>query len=179
MAFGAGQFVAIGSHYSTAYAPDDELPPPEGTVWLSPDGRSWESLRSQATFKDAWLEDLVVARDGSFLAFGSTLSAAGDGLPATWRSVDGRHWDRFDVGLPSDVLVSRVVRGAQGYLLYGFYEQMWFSPDGLAWERVDEERTFWGVGAGDEGFVALFESKSAHNDLSVRPLTSQAGAGTQ
>jgi len=158
MAFGAGQFVALGNHYATAYAPDDELPPPEGKVWLSPDGRLWEPLSSQPTFEDASLTNLVVAEDGSLLAFGSVVAETGAGAPAVWRSLDGRTWDRFDLGLPSDLHVGRVVHGAQGYLLNLSSQHMWFSPDGLAWERVDEDRPFWGIGAGDEGFVALFEA---------------------
>ena len=167
MVFAGGQFVAVGNHYATAYAPDDELPPPEGRVWVSPDGRTWESLTGQATFKNASLDNLVAATDGTLLAFGSAVSAAGAGSPAVWRSVDGRTWDRSNVGLPSDLRVTRVVHGAQGYLLYGSYQQMWFSRDGLAWERVDEGRTFWGVGAGDEGFVALHEALSGDSAITT------------
>ena len=167
MVFAAGQFVAVGNHYPTAYALGTELVVPDGMVWLSPDGRTWESLGGQPTFNNASLDNLVAAEDGTLLAFGSTISDAGTGSPSVWRSVDGRTWDRSDVGLPSDLRVIRVVHGAKGYLLYGSYEQMWFSPDGLAWERVDESRTFWGVGAGDEGFVALHEALSGDSAITT------------
>ena len=166
MVFAGEQFVAVGNYYATAYAPDDELPPPEGRVWLSPDGRTWESLGSLATFKYAFLDKLVAATDGTLLAFGHALSAAGAGSPAVWRSADGRTWDRFDAGLPSDLQVVSVAHGARGYLLNSF-QQLWFSPDGLAWERVDEERSFRGVGAGDEGFVAWFEAESGDSAVTI------------
>jgi hypothetical protein len=183
LAFGSGQFVAVGTHYDTAYAPDqDKWPPPEGRVWLSRDGASWEPLASQPTFAHAVLSDLVTAQDGSMIAFGEIVTGASpesfDSVlePAVWRSLDGRMWDRVDLSLPIDLQVGRVVHGAKGYLLDGFSSsrQMWLSIDGLAWEPAGkileldlEPGSLQGLGAGDEGFVASFVAASGDVDVAV------------
>jgi hypothetical protein len=167
MTFGVGQFVAIGHRWATATGPLDDLPTPDGGVWLSPDGRTWEALGSPSVFANSRLHSLVTAADGSLLAFG-TLDANETGIPgsAVWRSLDGRSWDRVEVGLPSDLRVARVVHGAQGYLLDDG-QRMWFSPDAFEWGAVDEVRPFGDIGAGDEGFVALFEAGGGDAHITI------------
>ena len=164
IAFGADQFVAVGVRYPASVVAEEGGPPDAGLVWLSPDGESWEPLPSQPTFAHAALTSLVVAHDGSLLAFGSI---AGQFAAAqVWRSLDGRTWEPVDLGFPPDLAINRVVHGGRGYLLHG-YPQMWFSADGLAWEPVDEPRPFWGVAAGDEGFVAWFEADSGDAAMTI------------
>jgi hypothetical protein len=175
VAFGADQFVAVGTHYATGYAPDDELPPPEGRVWLSTDGVSWEPLSSPPGLEAALLTHLIVARDGSVLAFGGVETVTGASEPAVWRSHDGRTWERTDVGLPSVFLVSHVVSGAKGFVLslrdQDGAERLWFSADGLAWETVDLPANvlgpIWDLGAGDDGFVALLEAFSGDAGITI------------
>jgi hypothetical protein len=164
VAFGADQFVAVGNRYPTSIVADEGGPPDEGLVWLSPNGESWEPLPSQATFEHAALISVVAAQDGSILAFGQTFGET----PGTqvWRSLNGRSWERFDLGFPPDLAINSVVHGAKGYLLHG-YPQMWFSASGLAWKPVDEQRPFWGVAAGDEGFVAWFEAGGGDSAVTI------------
>jgi hypothetical protein len=186
VAFGAGQFVAVGTRYATAYAPgQDRWPEPEGRIWLSQDGEQWESLASQPTFNHASLTNLVVAQDGSLLVFGRILTGDDPEVfdsvleQAVWRSHDGRSWQRSPLGLPSDLEVVRVVHGAKGYLLSLAPQdpdtaQLWLSVDGLAWEPAGklptqdlELGTLHGIGAGDDGFVALFVAASGDVDATI------------
>jgi hypothetical protein len=172
--FGAGQFVAVGIHYGVGHLPDAGPVPHEGDVWLSSDGASWEALPTQPTFEGASFAGLISARDGSVVAFGRLDSDQGPSLQAsgesaTWRSVDGRIWERVDVGLPAGLFVTRAAQGAQGYLLVGSVQtegapsQLWLSADGLQWELAYVPTSFpwWNIldiGAGDEGFVALLSA---------------------
>ena len=164
VAFGADLFVAVGNRYPGSIVADEGGPSDEGLVWLSPDGESWEPLQSQPTFDDAELTSVVAAQDGSLLAFGRTFGEA----PGThvWRSLSGRSWEPVDLGFPPDLAINSVVHGANGYLLHA-YPQIWFSADGLVWDPVDEPRPFWGVAAGDEGFVAWLEAGSGDAAMTI------------
>jgi hypothetical protein len=71
-----------------------------------------------------------------------------------------------DGGLPEELFIGKVVRGAAGYLLLepqsgGHDPALWFSENGLHWKRTHqfEQVDHWvqvsDIGAGDEGFVAV------------------------
>lgn len=165
--FGAGQFVAVGIHYDVGGLPDTGPVPHDGRVWLSPDGASWETLSSGSTFEGVTFSGLLTLLDGSVLAFGRIDQDEGPSLehpgePATWRSVDGRTWERVDVGLPVGFFATAAAQGAKGYLLVGSFEfedprQLWLSPDGLRWQQVyiSSGTYIVDIGAGDDGFVSL------------------------
>lgn len=167
--FGAGQFVAVGIHY-TGHLQDTGPVPHEGRVWLSPDGTSWEALPSMPAFEGATFSGVLTAQDGSVVAFGRVDVAGGPtlefpGEPATWRSADGRTWEQTEVG-PQGLFVTGAAHGAKGYLLVGSVpmegapSQLWLSADGLRWELAFVPTNFpwWhirDIGAGDDGFTAL------------------------
>jgi len=169
---GAGGFVAVGTHYDQPLDPSGPLPPHEGRVWVSPDGRSWTDVTPLDTFAHAVMEHVFTTMDGSIIAIGKITnpdSLGGEILEplAAWLSADGRSWHRTEIGLPDELVVQEVEHGARGYLAVlrpqfpasNRSPQLWFSADGWTWEReyvvVGDERANVDVAAGDEGFVAV------------------------
>lgn len=179
--FGANQFVAVGRHYE--YAPG-EPGSIEGRIWLSSDGTSWEALPSDPVFKHATLTRVITASDGSLVVYGSIQPATHmpDAIPvyATWRSADGRTWQRSEVeSLARGVLsVEGVVQGRQGYVMRQAHNlslgsgpsggELWQSLDGLSWDLVYEtaDERIISLAGGDEGFVAV-RSTADHRAVAI------------
>jgi len=166
---GPAGYVAIG-HDLEGSTPTAGGSARRGRVWLSPDGLSWELLPPDDVFARAVLILVVVARDGSYLAFGRIEGTSGQSdevLLAVWESADGRSWRRTQIGLSGDLVATRVVAGNEGYLLAGArvdpqrYE-LWLSADARSWEVVRALPPTTGavyedidaIAAGPEGFVA-------------------------
>lgn len=170
---GSSVFVAVGTHFKHALDPSGPLPPHDGRVWVSPDGRSWTAVTLPDIFADAALDHVFTTAEGSFIAIGGISIPGGTddggGLEplAAWESADGLTWQRVDIGLPSNVTMQSVAQGAGGHLavlrpqLRGAEgaPQLWLSTDGISWEQVyvvtADERAVVDIGAGDEGFVAV------------------------
>jgi hypothetical protein len=159
--------VAVGTHYDRPIGVDDILPPHEGRVWTSPDGRSWVDF-TPPDFADAILNYLFAQPDGSLIAFGNVTDPQRENIedpgPITaWESADGRSWRQVDAGLPVGHSLQHLARGARGYLaaLWNLIDgtpQLWLSPDGRHWEQVhagSNGEYVSGIGAGDEGFVVV------------------------
>lgn len=184
--YGAGQFVAVGRHYSWA---DGGPGASEGRIWLSSDGTSWEAVPSDPTFERATLTKIITAADGSLVVHGYVSppsSPMPDAIPVytTWRSTDGSKWRRDELAsLELRVLpVDHVVHGRSGYMLGQAHgldlgagpsgAELWHSPDGVSWDLVYEspEERVVALKAGDEGFVAVRSAR----DYSTRVASASA-----
>lgn len=168
-AVGSGMAVAVGSALLEAEVPPGGAARREGRVWVASEPANWEEIVDPEQFQDAILTDVITAADGTFIALGRI---EGEGVTpvalATWRSEDGRTWERADIGLPPTLSSRGVADGSEGYVVAGVRTdaaaavEVWHSTDGLSWGRVFElpsveepdGRDIQNVEAGAEGFVA-------------------------
>lgn len=162
---GSMGIVAVGTEYSSHLPNLGPTPAHVGRVWLSADGQQWEDATPPGVFANTSLHSVIIASDGSLMAFGAVSGATADGLApsgaAAWSSVDGRTWTEVDTGLPKLMSLS-INEGGHGYLahLVRFGDthgsELWFSGDGRSWEHVralgDGSKA---IGAGPEGFVVV------------------------
>lgn len=165
-----GLMVLVGTAILADEAQPDLPAPRQGRIWLSSDGVRWEAIVDAETFRDAVLEAILVASDGTFVALG-WLDPVGGTITqhVAWQSVDGRDWEQVDLGLPSDLTTSArtIAQGPAGFVIAGTRingggNQVWHSSDGRSWRLVREFSTFENpegrdiqqVRGGAEGFVA-------------------------
>jgi hypothetical protein len=143
---------------------------PTPAVWSSPDGRSWQARAMQPTTPDGpHTRILSVAVHGVVeVALGNRPSPLhGNARPTIWRAVGNGPFTEIDItrelfGGPDLISLGAVTAGAQGFLVAGSWETpagvsaaVWFSPDGLAWTRVDSPAQFEPAGG------ALLEATAA------------------
>ncbi|MFV2000522.1 MAG: hypothetical protein ACC654_09190, partial [Acidimicrobiia bacterium] len=157
---------------------------PDGVVWVSTDGYSWERIDDEAVFAgdgSQLLDDVAVGPLG-FVASGFEWPDA-----ALWFSPDGYEWHKVlvdDLGTPNVAIGFVVVAGGPGWVAanldwgridnvalmddpdnFGVIDDpsnlVFVSEDGLEWRKVED------VAAIDE-FVAFVESaeRSAGNSTS-------------
>jgi hypothetical protein len=163
--------IAVGTSYEdTAFGPFGPRPPRDGRIWESTDGTAWQDVTPPNAFAAAGLDSVFVAADGSAHIIGWVeIDEFGERESRAWSSVDGESWTATSLeGLPHSFRVDEVEHGPHGYLISGsapgeYRGQVWFSADGLVWELAYETAhppeaegsAIAGIGAGDEGFVAL------------------------
>jgi hypothetical protein len=134
-------------------------------VWLSADGVAWESVVPTG-LEDGAINHLVAIPDGRLLAFGFRDNGSLGGVAEAWISSDGRDWQTTDLGIPDLVNAVDVAAGPLGFVMIGRAElnassrneYVWYSENGLDWERVWEtvnDELPAAVGAGPEGFVIV------------------------
>jgi hypothetical protein len=185
----ASGFVAVGTHYIQPLDASGPLPPHEGRIWLSADGRSWTEVTPPDTFADVVLEHVFTTADGALIAIGriSNPDYTADEFVeplAAWESADGSSWQRVEIGLPADLMVQELARGAGGYMAAlrnygGGGPQLWLSTNGRRWEQTytaaaDENLT--DIKAGDEGFVAVGQRRPGDGaDVSTFIIASADG----
>ena len=162
--------IAVGTSYDWGLGVTGPEPPHSARVWISRDGRKWETVALGPEFKNAELRRLVVRPDGLLLALGrkSTVDEGGvvSSRGVAWTSADGRDWT--EIGSVSPGVVDDVVQGAKGYLArvsglhdspdgLGRDDAIWFSADTVSWEQVrfsSAPAFVLNIGAGNDGFVA-------------------------
>jgi hypothetical protein len=160
---GAESFLAVGTRLEPAG--DVGFARIADHLWWSADGTSWEEVALGPEFEAATVRDVISTPDGGYVAFGSR-DAEDEFVSAVWESPDGVTWTEVATDLDSNLLIGKVVAGAQGYLLLGEQStftdaSLWLSSDGLAWQEVhhfSQDEFFVQVddiGAGEEGFVAF------------------------
>lgn len=179
--------VAVGTEYAGRLPNLGPTPPHTGRVWLSADGQQWEDVTPADVFGNTSLHDLILASDGSLIAFGTVSAAADYGLTpsgeAAWSSVDGRTWTPVETGLPTPPMALSISQGGHGYLAHlvefgaTHGSELWFSEDGRSWEHVrtlrDGQKS---LGAGPEGFVVV-GSDGLYGD--VNPFAIASGDGRE
>ena len=125
-------------------------------IWLSADGRVWRAVTlSSATFKDAYLSEALVIKDG-YLVAGRTGSLEGWGggdfpstTPSMWWSADGSAWSRAilpNVAEAPEAEAAIATVGAGKLVVHvGRWDcscppegdtQAWTSSDGRAWKAA-------------------------------------------
>jgi hypothetical protein len=135
------------------------------TVWLSADGVAWEAIDSTG-LEDGAINHLVAIPDGRLLAFGFRDDGSLGGASEAWISSDGRDWQTADLGIPGLLNAVDVAAGPLGLVMIGRAEPnassrneyVWYSENGLDWERVWEtvgDEIPAAVAAGPEGFVIV------------------------
>lgn len=162
---GAGGFLAITESYLNGEGGPRRT---QRQLWLSADGRAWEEVGFPFGIEGS-LNSVTSTADGDYVLFFSmpTLNGDGSGMEAI-RSADGRTWEPFDTGLPGNLAIRAIERGAQGWLLVGSRfggdvedPEAWYSSDGATWELVADlsEPNRWvrvsDAAAADEGFVIV------------------------
>lgn len=158
-----GGLVAVGTAFEHPLPNLGPTPPRGGRIWTSSDGRTWEDTTPDGTFADAVLRHVYSAADGTLIVLGTRTSDfidAGTSTHLAWESTDAVAWRDTQTGFPEGSSVASLEHGPVGYLALVFApgathgSELWFSPDGRAWERVrsliDGEVH---IGAGPEGFV--------------------------
>ncbi len=159
VAYAGAGFLALGERYESGEGGSHFA---QGHAWMSIDGETWNEVGPPPLGGPA--TDLWVTPDGDYLTSGRTADEAAQ--PVVLRSTDGVSWSAAETGLPADVGVASVERGALGYLLLGQPSEepdrtLWLSTDGVSWELVHEFTPETGfiqidaIGAGDDGFVVL------------------------
>jgi hypothetical protein len=146
-------------------------------VWLSDDGRTWES----ASVEGDGLILALVAGEGQLLAVGRS-AAAGAARAVAWTSSDGRDWKRVapEAFAPRPGCLSTeldgVAAGPGGYVAVGTEwgesscgqdAAAWLSPDGKTWTRVDMPpgtHLMHTVVGGSGGYVAVGAGKASANE---------------
>lgn len=138
-------------------------------LWLSADGTAWEQVEFPVAVEEGSLQGVITTADDTYVLIFAFPTDGGLGSrTVTLVSADGRSWEEFDSGLPDNLGVSAVERGAQGWLLVGprFGGEVenpgaWYSSDGITWELVAElaVQGRWirasDAAAGDDGFVIV------------------------
>lgn len=140
--------------------PDQAEPIP--AVWSSADGRTWQARIMQPRTPDGvHTRILSVAVHGTVqVALGNRPSPLhGNPRPTVWRAVGDGPFAEIPItrelfGGPDLVSFGSVSASAQGFFVAGAWSApagmsatVWFSPDGLAWTRVDSAAAFAPAGA--------------------------------
>ncbi|MBW3631601.1 MAG: hypothetical protein KY456_01095 [Chloroflexi bacterium] len=136
----------------------------ETVVWSSPDGREWTTIPLVLADHPVSLTQLVALGDGTLVLLGALLdSSGGQGVwrGAAWESVNLTQWELTDLGLAGESSAGppRLAKGPKGYVAASS-GALWFSADGVAWER-SAERAASTLAAGHDGFVAVHGESDA------------------
>ena len=128
------------------------VPETTAAVWVDDQG-GWRRLPNQPSFRAGAMSS-VAATGSRLLVLGSTTDSprgTGEGLlwPELWLSDDGLRYRAYD----APAQFGAIVAADSGYALFlaaatapdGTGSEIWRSLDGLAWERVADERQ---LGAG-------------------------------
>lgn len=154
----------------------------DAAVWSSPDGVNWTQIQSESFHSETHRFIIFdVASDGNTIVAvgGSDALDHREERPVIWTSTDGTQWSRvtdetgtFDI--PVGDGIQMVTAGPEGYVAIGQerisesgdpgYGAVWFSPDGLTWQRsrlgdqtAGTAIPAWPV-AGTDGYVLLTNS---------------------
>jgi hypothetical protein len=156
IAWHEGQYIAVGCSDPTTdsvnVCEENLTGGQEATAWISPDGRDWSRLPSDAveegTNAALWAITPTVA---GLVAVGHQQDAGPETrIAAFWFSPDGRSWSRVPVELSAETIESSATGvGASdvGIVAVGYDdvgsaggfekdEAFWFSSDGTSWEQV-------------------------------------------
>jgi len=154
--------VTVGGPGLVAVGWDQSTGDQDAAVWVSPDGYAWTQVEDPDLTGFAMDEMTSVISGGpGLVAVGSALSGS---VAAVWTSPDGLDWTRvygeeFPGGWgPSGI--RQVVAGGPGLVAVGvevgfdnWDGAVWVSNDGLAWERVEGQDGF--VGLGNQGLNSV------------------------
>lgn len=194
MTYAAGHFIAIG--YTEPEDQRGHVGPPidQPRIWISPDGRTWESVDPGPAFEDGHPRSIVALPDGSAAAYGSIdPPPPANPRSAAWRTTDGRTWTPIELSLPGDSL-SKVVGGPHGLITVSSIntedsvtEEIWHSVDGAAWSvvhRVEPSGDFlpglYDWEAGPEGFVVTgYRYRFQGDEREDRTLVLASGDGLE
>jgi hypothetical protein len=132
---GGPGFIAVGGG-----RPRRENADPRALIWLSEDGRRWQSTPLFGDAATGVVQAIVETPDG-FVAVGNACCPDG---AAVWRSADGIVWERVpDAEALAGASMSDVVSGDDGLLAVGCPAtlecsggRVWRSADGTTWEIV-------------------------------------------
>jgi hypothetical protein len=140
---------------------------PDGVVWVSADGRSWDRIDDESVFGGSGAQILheIISGPLGFIASGQ------DGADAVlWFSPDGYDWAKVlvdDLGTPGAVDGLVVVADGPGWV--AIYddddpgEVVFVSPDGFEWTRIDDQ-----VAARE--YVGVVEASDGSAPITVPPL---------
>jgi hypothetical protein len=173
-----GGYVAAGQRF--AGHPCGE---PQGVLWRSPGGSSWESLPSDPVFANSLLGGLAEGADGSLVVGGCSGPCEG----RTWRSLDGLTWEP-PVAL--EWVPNAVAWTELGFVAAGSTEPatgfptVAISPDGVEWTVVlldlDNGSLSSVVSAGDGALVAgRYQEPAEIETTGLVVLVTPGGAAPQ
>ncbi len=183
--------IAVGGPGFVAVGGEDLDGDTDAAVWLSADGYTWEQVpHDEAAFGGPgiqWMNGVTVGGPGLVAVGiddpeGSHAVGFMDPDAAVWVSADGYAWERIPhdetlFGGPEGQRMMNVAAAGPGLVAIGSDYQdgsswpdgaVWVSPDGYAWERVDDPAIFGGAGgqeilgvaAGGPGVVAVGSADS-------------------
>ncbi|HLY15383.1 MAG TPA: hypothetical protein VKR24_13630 [Candidatus Limnocylindrales bacterium] len=140
-----GGFVAGGYKGNEFFSAD-------ATMWVSPDGLTWQEASDAPSFKDARVWGVAAGPSG-LVAVGQTGATDTPGPAVIWTSTDGLHWTRVPDGpvfeggrLRAVASVPSIGFVAVGEDLKGDTAIVWVSKDGRTWNRAPSDPSFGRVG---------------------------------
>ena len=169
------------------------LPVFDAAVWTSADGADWTRIEDPAgLFSGPGIStafDAAVTDGTTAWTLGVDQGGPVDEL-AVWTTGNGSDWQRLEItgdGISTnqDFVVADAALSPAGIVVVGSefgdagrFPAAWFSPDGIAWERMDPGTDLEGelvaVASTEFGFVAVGHTVA---DRTVRPLVLLSGGG--
>lgn len=121
----------------------------DAVVWLR-GSDEWMQLAPSAMGgkHEQWAFDVAVGESGIVVIGGERVW--GEARPRVWFSTDGREWESVDGGwegpfvTPGKESITSVTAAGSGFVAVGWHKLdgqqdglVWYSPDGVTWERVE------------------------------------------
>ena len=125
-------------------------------IWSSPDGRAWTATRPQLGSTDVELRGIVRLSTGGVIIVGRVpvpASGGGSFQAAAWSSLDGEQWTPVELVAEMAGPTIDLASGPVGHVI-STGRALWYSAEGVRWQRVHRAPALRVPGAGDEGFVA-------------------------
>ncbi len=123
-------------------------------IWSSADGQAWTATRPQLGANDVELRGILRLSTGGVIVVGRV--PAGDGgsfQAAAWSSLDGEQWTPVELVAEMAGPTIDLASGPVGHVI-STGRALWYSAEGVRWQRVHRAPALRVPGAGDEGFVA-------------------------
>ena len=138
---------------------------PDGAVWISTDGTSWQEDAAPSLGGSGEQSINGITVSGSGLLVAGSDAATGSMDAAVWASPDGRTWGRIRsaaLGGPGDQQINRIIGTPVGVVAVGSSETggdkdaaVWLSTDhGATWERSPDPTGALG-GPGDQSIARV------------------------
>ncbi len=147
----SGGFMAVGNIWPQEAIVGTSQP----RIWTSPDGGAWTATRPRLGSTDVELRGILRLSTGGVIIVGRVpADTTGSTFQAVaWSSLDGEQWQPVELQAEMAGPTIDLGTGPVGHVI-STGRALWYSPEGVRWQRVHRTPALGVPGAGDEGFVA-------------------------